>query len=77
MTTLLTKEDLAFLKWLDSPEQAVYWITNDEGEKVMLREGWNEAEKEYKRIIALKNGGLPPLKFRRKLDGCQLFPGNE
>jgi len=48
----LTQEDIQFMKWLDSPEQACYWITNEKGEKVMLRERWNEAEKEYKRIIA-------------------------
>ena len=61
----LTQEDIQFLKWLDSPEQACYWITNNEGEKVMLREGWTEAEKEYKRITAIKNGGLPQAKYRR------------
>ena len=55
MATSLTQEDLDFLRWLDSPRQAVYWITNDEGEKIILREGWTEAEKEYKRIKTIMN----------------------
>ena len=50
----LTQEDLEFFRWLDSPEQAVYWITNDEGGKVLMREGWSQAEKEYKRIKTIK-----------------------
>ena len=50
----LTQEDISFLKWLDSPEQACYWLTNDEGEKIMLREGWSQAEKEYRRIKTIK-----------------------
>ncbi len=73
----LTQEELDFMKWLDSPEQAVYWITNDKGEKVLMREGWGIAEKEYMRIKQTWESILPPVKYQRKLDVCQLIPGNE
>ena len=46
----ITKEDIEFLKWLDSKENEKYWVKDENGEKVLLREGWDKAQEEYKRI---------------------------
>lgn len=73
----LTQEDIEFMKWLDRPDNAAYWVIDRNGEKVMMREGWDKAFEEYTRIKQIKDSGLPPLKFRKTLNECQLFPGNE
>lgn len=49
----ITQEDVAFLRWLDSEENDKFWVKNESGEKVMLREGWDKAQEEYKRIKQL------------------------
>ena len=53
MDNTITKEDIQFMRWLDSKECEHYWIKNDQGEKVILREGWDEAMKQYKKLKPL------------------------
>ena len=50
MDQTLTKEDIEFLKWLDSKECEHYWEKDSNGEKVVLREGWDKAQEEYKKL---------------------------
>ena len=50
----ITTEDLEFMRWLDSKEGEHFWEKDDEGEKVILRSGWEEGQKEYDRIKGLK-----------------------
>ena len=53
MDNTITDEDIQFMRWLDSKECEHYWIKNDQGEKVILREGWDEALKEYNKMKPL------------------------
>jgi len=46
----LTKEDIEFLKWLDSKENEKFWVKDENGEKVLLKDGWDKAQEEYNRI---------------------------
>ena len=47
----IRKEDLEFMKWLDSKECEHYWVKDDSGEKTaILKDSWTEAMKEYSRI---------------------------
>jgi len=54
----ITQEDVAFLRWLDSEENEKFWVKNESGEKVMLREGWDKAQEEYKRIKQLADNKM-------------------
>ena len=49
--TALTKKDIEFLKWLDSKENEKFWVKDENGEKVLLKDGWDKAQEEYKRRI--------------------------
>ena len=52
----IRKEDLEFMKWLDSKEREHYWEKGDNGEKTaILKDSWTEAMKEYKRIKLAKD----------------------
>ena len=46
----VTTEDKEFMRWLDSKEGERFWEMNDEGERVILRSGWDRAQAEYNRI---------------------------
>ena len=46
----LTTEDNEFARWLDSKECEQYWETDENGERVILRAGWDKAQAEYNRI---------------------------
>ena len=46
----LTTEDNEFARWLDSKECEHYWETDENGERVILRAGWDKAQAEYNRI---------------------------
>ena len=50
----ITTEDREFMRWLDSKDGERYWEKDDKGEKVILRSGWEEGQKEYDRIKGLK-----------------------
>ena len=53
MQDTVTKEDIEFLKWLDSPKQEHYWQKDESGEKVILREGWEKAQQDYNNLKKL------------------------
>ena len=46
----ITTEDKEFMRWLDSKECERYWETDENGERVILRAGWDKAQAEYNRI---------------------------
>ena len=46
----ITNEDREFMRWLESKECERYWDTDENGEKVILRSGWDRAYEEYNRI---------------------------
>ena len=46
----IRKEDLEFMRWLDSKECEHYWVKDEKGEKAILKDSWIEAMKEYKRM---------------------------
>ena len=50
MENAIRKEDLEFMKWLDSKERERYWVKDEKGEKAILKDSWIEAMKGYKRI---------------------------
>jgi len=74
--TTLTQDDINFLSWLDHPDNMHYWNTDDKGNKVLTRYSWDKALEEYNKIKQSVTG-LPPAKYHRTLEGCQLYPGNE
>ena len=58
----LTAEDKEFMRWLDSKECEHYWDKDENGEKVILRSGWDKAQEEYNRIKGLKGKSENDLK---------------
>ena len=46
----ITQIDRDFMIWLDSKECERYWDKDENGEKVILRSGWDKAQIEYNRI---------------------------
>ena len=44
MGTYLKQEDLEFVRWLDSKEAEQFWDRDENGEKQILRKGWEKAE---------------------------------
>jgi hypothetical protein len=50
----ITSEDIEFVRWVEHLENATYWVTDETGERIRMRDGWQEAEKEYKRIKTIK-----------------------
>lgn len=57
----LTPEDLAFLAWIHRPQNDAYWVKDENGEKVMLREGWDRAQEKYNQIKELAGSKLKEL----------------
>ena len=49
----ITNEDREFMRWLESKECERYWDKDENGEKVILRSGWDRAYEEYNRIKKL------------------------
>ena len=45
MDNQLTTEDLEFMRWLDGKDAKTYWDKDENGEKVILRSGWDLAPK--------------------------------
>ena len=39
-----------FVRWLDSEEGEQFWDSDEHGERVILRSGWDRALAEYNRI---------------------------
>ena len=58
----ITTEDKEFMRWLESKERERYWDTDENGEKVILRSGWDRAYEEYNRIKGLKGKSENDLK---------------
>ena len=58
----ITTEDREFMRWLESKECERYWDTDENGEKVILRSGWDRAYEEYKRIKGSKGKSENDLK---------------
>lgn len=57
----LTPEDLMFLEWIHLPQNDAYWVKDENGEKVMLREGWDMAQAKYNQIKELAGDKLKEL----------------
>ena len=58
----ITTEDREFMRWLDSKECERYWDKDENGEKVILRSGWDRAYEEYTRIKGLEGKSENDLK---------------
>ena len=58
----ITTEDMEFMRWLESKECERYWDKDENGEKVILRSGWDRAYEEYNRIKGLKGKSENDLK---------------
>ena len=54
MDNQLTAQDMEFMRWLDGKDAESYWGKDENGEKVILRSGWNLAQIEYNRIKGLE-----------------------
>ena len=54
MDNQLTAQDLEFMRWLDGKHAESYWDKDENGEKVILRSGWEKAQIEYNRIKGLE-----------------------
>jgi hypothetical protein len=50
------------MRWLESKECERYWDTDEKGDKVILRSGWDRAYEEYNRIKGLKGKSENDLK---------------
>ena len=46
----ITQIERDCMRWLDSKECEQYWDKDENGEKVILRSGWDRAYGEYNRI---------------------------
>ena len=58
----ITQIERDFMIWLDSEECEQYWDKDENGEKVILRSGWDKAQAEYNRIKGLKGKSENDLK---------------
>ena len=54
MDNQLTAQDMEFMRWLDGKDAESYWDKDENGEKVILRSGWEKAQIEYNRIKGLE-----------------------
>ena len=54
MDNQLTAQDMEFMRWLDGNDAEAYWDKDENGEKFILRSGWDKAHIEYIRIKGLK-----------------------
>ena len=62
MDNQLTAQDMEFMRWLDNKDAEAYWDKDENGEKVILRSGWDKAQIEYNRIKGLKENSENNLK---------------
>ncbi len=46
----MSNDDLEFLRWLNSEEGDGFWEKDANGEKVILRTGWDKARAQYERL---------------------------
>ena len=67
MGTTLKLEDIEFVRWLDSKEAEKFWDRDENGETVILRLGWDLAQKEYNRIKGLKENSENDLKLKQPI----------
>ena len=67
MGTTLKLEDMEFVRWLDSKEAEQFWDRDENGETVILRLGWDLAQKEYDRIKGLKENSENGLKLKQPI----------
>ena len=58
----ITQIERDFMIWLDSKECERYWDNDENGEKVILRSGWDTAQEEYNRIKGLNGKSENDLK---------------
>ena len=58
----ITQIERDFMRWLDSKECEQYWDKDENGEKVILRSGWDKSQAEYNRIKGLKGKSENDLK---------------
>ncbi len=56
----MNNEDLEFLRWLDSEEGDGFWEKDANGEKVILRTGWDKARAEYERLKKASGNKVDP-----------------
>jgi len=62
MDNQLTAQDMEFMRWLDDKDAEAYWDKDENGEKVILRSGWDKAQIEYNRIKGFKENSENNLK---------------
>ena len=67
MGTNIKPEDLEFIRWLDSKDAEQIWGRDENGETVILRLGWDLAQKEYNRINGLKENSENDLKLKQPI----------
>ena len=48
------QQDEQFLKWIMSKTAEIYWEYNDLGYRVKLKPGWESAQREFDRIMGLR-----------------------
>ena len=58
----ITQIERVFMTWLDSKECELFWDKDGNGERVILRSGWDKAQEEYNRIKGLKEKSENDLK---------------
>ena len=58
------------MRWLDSKECEHYWEKDANREKILLRTGWDEAQKHYNKLKQLgsRNGWFEAQKHYNKLE---------
>jgi hypothetical protein len=52
------QQDEQFIKWIMSKEAEKYWAFDRHGKRLKLTTGWDKAQKEYDRIMGLKEKDL-------------------
>jgi len=54
----ISKEDIDFMKWLDSSACEKFWEKDEHGEKIILKAGWDKAKNEYNKLKPLIDNKL-------------------
>ena len=60
-----------FVRWLDSDEGQQFWDSDEHGERVILRSGWDRALAEYNRIQGLKEKSENDLKVSERTNSIE------
>ncbi len=50
----ITAEALEFMRWPDSKDGEQHWETDEKGEMMILRSGWDKAGQNYDRFKGFK-----------------------